>query len=95
VGMAAGDGGFLGRWLEYASNSHGGNVALKSREPQRLSGFHPRSCGIDGNSQRHPGDGVALEEQTTEPRDGPEQNLTYNLTLAITPPAKQSWDPPL
>jgi hypothetical protein len=33
VGVAAGNDGFLGRWLEYVSNSHGGNVELKSREP--------------------------------------------------------------
>lgn len=33
VGSAAGPQGFLGRWLEYARNGHGGNIALKSREP--------------------------------------------------------------
>ena len=33
VGSAFGEGGFLGRWLEYAETGHGGNVALKSREP--------------------------------------------------------------
>ncbi len=33
VGSATGSDGFLGRWLEYARTGHGGNVALKSREP--------------------------------------------------------------
>lgn len=33
VGSACGTGGFLSRWSDYAANGHGGNVALKSREP--------------------------------------------------------------
>lgn len=33
VGMASGAGGFLGRWREYFATGHGGNVALKSRDP--------------------------------------------------------------
>ncbi len=33
VGMAAGADGFLGRWREYFASGHGGNVALKSRDP--------------------------------------------------------------
>lgn len=33
VGAALGGGGFLGRWLDYATTGHGGNTALKSREP--------------------------------------------------------------
>ena len=33
VGIAHGAEGFLGRWLEYARTWHGGNVALKSRDP--------------------------------------------------------------
>ncbi|MGE0830049.1 MAG: GIY-YIG nuclease family protein [Hyphomonadaceae bacterium] len=33
VGCATGDNGFLGRWLDYVRNGHGGNVGLKSREP--------------------------------------------------------------
>jgi hypothetical protein len=32
VGSATGDAGFWGRWQDYA-NGHGGNVALKSRDP--------------------------------------------------------------
>lgn len=33
VGSATGAGGFLARWMEYAVTGHGGNVALKSRDP--------------------------------------------------------------
>lgn len=33
VGMASGSDGFLGRWREYVASGHGGNVALKSRDP--------------------------------------------------------------
>ena len=33
VGKADGDGGFWGRWLNYAATGEGGNVRLKSREP--------------------------------------------------------------
>jgi hypothetical protein len=33
VGSASGEGGFLARWLGYLATGHGGNVALKSRDP--------------------------------------------------------------
>jgi hypothetical protein len=33
VGSATGEGGFWGRWQNYLQTGHGGNVALKSREP--------------------------------------------------------------
>jgi hypothetical protein len=33
VGSAHGAGGFLARWREYEATGHGGNVALKSRDP--------------------------------------------------------------
>jgi hypothetical protein len=33
VGKADGEDGFLGRWLNYAANGHGGNIRLKSRDP--------------------------------------------------------------
>jgi hypothetical protein len=37
VGAAVGESGFLGRWWDYARTGHGGNVALKSREPSDYS----------------------------------------------------------
>lgn len=33
VGSAIGEGGFWARWAEYRANGHGGNVALRAREP--------------------------------------------------------------
>lgn len=33
VGSAVGADGLFGRWMSYVRNSHGGNVALKSRDP--------------------------------------------------------------
>src|SRR5262249_51013254 len=33
VGAAFGDGGFWQRWQDYVQTGHGGNVALKSRDP--------------------------------------------------------------
>ena len=33
VGSAYGDDGFWGRWQDYCRNGHGGNIALKSRDP--------------------------------------------------------------
>ena len=34
VGSATGAEGFLGRWLQYAADGHGGNVALRSRQSE-------------------------------------------------------------
>ncbi|MCF3936173.1 GIY-YIG nuclease family protein [Acuticoccus sp. M5D2P5] len=33
VGSATGEGGFFGRWANYAQDGHGGNLGLKSSEP--------------------------------------------------------------
>jgi hypothetical protein len=33
VGSATGEGGFFGRWINYAQDGHGGNLGLKSSEP--------------------------------------------------------------
>lgn len=33
VGSASGADGFLGRWRDYAANLHGGNIAMKARDP--------------------------------------------------------------
>jgi hypothetical protein len=33
IGSATGNDGFIGRWLHYLQNGHGGNVGLKSRDP--------------------------------------------------------------
>jgi hypothetical protein len=33
VGSATGSNGFWGRWMNYVQTGHGGNIALKSRNP--------------------------------------------------------------
>ncbi len=33
VGAATGEGGFWSRWRDYVQTGHGGDVALKSRDP--------------------------------------------------------------
>ena len=33
MGSAYGPPGFMGRWKEYAITGHGGNIALRGREP--------------------------------------------------------------
>ena len=49
VGSAAGDKGFWGRWQEYVQTGHGGNVALKSREP---SDYQVSILEVAGTSAR-------------------------------------------
>lgn len=48
VGSATGVDGFWGRWVEYARTGHGGNVALKSREP---SDYQVSILEVAGTSQ--------------------------------------------
>jgi hypothetical protein len=74
VGMAAGDGGFLGRWLEYASNSHGGNVALKSREP---SDYQVSILEAAGSMATH-NDILAMESRWKSKLQSREMGLNRN-----------------
>lgn len=50
VGMADGSSGFLGRWREYAVTGHGGNIALKSRDP---SDYRVSILEVAGSSATH------------------------------------------
>lgn len=52
VGSASGAEGFLGRWRAYVADGHGGNVALKSREPSdyRVSILQTAGTADDENS---------------------------------------------
>lgn len=50
VGMADGSTGFLGRWREYAVTGHGGNIALKSRDP---SDYRVSILEVAGSSASH------------------------------------------
>lgn len=45
VGSATGEGGFQARWLHYASDGHGGNLGLKSREPEDYQVSILEVCG--------------------------------------------------
>jgi hypothetical protein len=45
VGAAYGEDGFLGRWLSYARDGHGGNVGLKSRDPSDYQVSILEVCG--------------------------------------------------
>jgi len=45
VGSATGEDGFLGRWSAYARDGHGGNVALKSRDPSDYQVSILEVCG--------------------------------------------------
>lgn len=50
VGKADGSAGFLGRWREYAVTGHGGNIALKSRDP---SDYRVSILEVAGSSASH------------------------------------------
>lgn len=45
VGSAYGEDGFLGRWLSYVRDGHGGNVGLKSRDPSDYQVSILEVCG--------------------------------------------------
>jgi hypothetical protein len=47
VGSATGADGFHGRWLAYARDGHGGNVALKHRDP---SDYHVSVLEVAGSA---------------------------------------------
>ncbi len=52
VGSATGDGGFYGRWLNYAADGHGGNIGLKSSEPSdyQVSILEVSGSAADGDA---------------------------------------------
>lgn len=58
VGKADGSEGFLGRWLGYARDGHGGNIRLKSRKP---SDYQVTVLEVAGSSAT-PRDIAAMEE---------------------------------
>jgi hypothetical protein len=45
VGQAYGENGFLGRWLQYARDGHGGNIGLKSRNREDYQVSILEVCG--------------------------------------------------
>jgi hypothetical protein len=50
VGSATGDGGFFGRWANYAQDGHGGNIGLKSSEP---SDYQVSILEVSGSAASH------------------------------------------
>lgn len=48
VGSATGEDGFIGRWLHYARDGHGGNIGLKSRDP---SDYQVSILEVSGSGQ--------------------------------------------
>jgi hypothetical protein len=58
VGSADGVDGFYGRWCEYAKTGHGGDIALKSREP---SDYRISILEVAGTSATHD-DVLAMEQ---------------------------------
>ena len=59
VGSATGQGGFWQRWQEYEQTGHGGNIALKSREPSDYQVSILQVAGTDTTD----GDIIAMEER--------------------------------
>ena len=47
VGKAAGEDGFLGRWRDYVSTGHGGNIGLRLRDP---SDYHVSVLEVVGTN---------------------------------------------
>ena len=58
VGSASGGGGFWQRWQDYARTGHGGNVALKSRNPSDYQVSILQVAGTDATA----GDIIAMDE---------------------------------
>lgn len=59
VGSAIGGGGFWSRWMEYRANGHGGNIALRGREP---SDFLVSILQVAGSAD--PADAILAMEAT-------------------------------
>jgi len=57
IGSADGNDGFYGRWLQYVRTGHGGNVALKSRDP---SDYQVAILEVAGTAAQH--DDILLME---------------------------------
>jgi hypothetical protein len=72
VGSATGDDGFWGRWQEYVQTGHGGNVALKSREP---SDYQVSILEVAGTSD----DIAAMEGRWQRKLQSQEMGLNRNL----------------
>jgi hypothetical protein len=75
VGSATGGEGFWGRWQEYVQTGHGGNVALKSREP---SDYQVSILEVAGTSAT-PEDIMAMEGRWQCKLQSKDMGLNRNL----------------
>jgi hypothetical protein len=74
VGKADGEGGFLGRWLNYVTTGHGGNVRLKSRNPSDY-----QVCILEfAGSSATPKDITAMEERWKRKLQSRDMGLNAN-----------------
>jgi hypothetical protein len=74
VGSATGDEGFWGRWQDYIQTSHGGNVALKSRNP---SDYQVSILEIAGSSSTRD-DILGMEQQWKKKLQSQDMGLNRN-----------------
>jgi hypothetical protein len=74
VGSAYGDDGFLGRWEAYVASGHGGNVALRLRDP---SDYLVSVLEVAGSSASVD-DIIALENTWKEKLHSREMGLNRN-----------------
>jgi hypothetical protein len=75
VGSAMGDDGFWGRWQDYVQTGHGGNVALKSRDP---SDYQVSILEVAGTSATHDEIG-AMEGRWQRKLQSKDMGLNRNL----------------
>lgn len=74
VGSATGDGGFFGRWANYAQDGHGGNIGLKSSEP---SDYQVSILEVSGSAASHE-EIVAIEQLWKRKLQSREMGLNRN-----------------
>lgn len=74
VGKADGEDGFLGRWLNYVANGHGGNERLKGRDP---SDYQVCILEVAGSSAT-PRDIADMEERWKRKLQSREMGLNAN-----------------
>lgn len=74
VGSAGGEGGFHGRWLNYAADGHGGNIGLKSSEPSDYQVSILEVCG----SAASPEEILAIEQLWKRKLQSREMGLNRN-----------------
>jgi hypothetical protein len=75
VGSADGEGGFWGRWMEYFMTGHGGNIALKSRDP---SDYQVAILEVAGTAADHK-DILSMEGRWQRKLQSREMGLNRNL----------------